>query len=109
MPAAVRKESGVLDILGLVRTVFAALLACLLVVVTTGDRFACPDGCTDEAPAQTASQHLTPSCAICHGWSHAPVVVASRPAPRLIVRDAIVIANPTDPALPTVELPPKPA
>ena len=91
------------------RTALAAILACLFVVITTADRVACPDGCTDEAPAQTSSPHVTSSCAIYHGWSHAPVVLASRPVPRVVARQAIVVSTPTDPALPTPELPPKAA
>ena len=91
------------------RTVLAALMACVLLLVTTADRFVCPDGCTDEAPAQAAAEHPTSPCAICHGWSHGPVVMASHPALCLIAPLPIVIANPADPALPTVELPPKAA
>lgn len=87
----------------------AALMACLLVVVTTADHFVCPDGCTDQVPAQAASEHPTSPCAICHGWSHVPVVTASRPALSLLARSPIVIANLANPALPTVELPPKAA
>ena len=94
-------------ILRLVRTVLAALIACLFVVVTTADLFACPDGCTDEASSQTASQNATSPCAICHGWSHAPVVTASRPTLGLVAHPPRLVGNLTDPALPTVELPPK--
>jgi hypothetical protein len=90
-----------------VRTVLTVLLACLFVVMTTADRFACPDGCTDEAPA--ASSHTVSPCALCHDWTQAPVLVASRPAARVLTRQPIVIATATDPALPAFELPPKAA
>jgi len=86
------------------------LVACLLVVMVTADRFACPDGCTDEAPTQGASREHTPSsCLICHGWNQAPIVVASRPAPRPIATPRLVVIDPTEPALAVVERPPKTA
>lgn len=90
-----------------VRAVLTVTLACLLVVVTAADTFACPDGCTDEAPA--ASLDAVSPCALCHGWSHAPVVVMSRPAPRLLARQPVATAPPPAPLLPPVEVPPKAA
>jgi hypothetical protein len=93
----------------IVRSVIAALLACLFVVMTAADKFACPDGCTDEAPAEATSQQPSSLCAICHGWSHTSAVIASRPAPRFIARQPIVLVNLTDPTLPAVERPPKTA
>jgi hypothetical protein len=93
-----------------VRSILTALLACLFVVMVTADRFACPDGCTDEAPTQaTSKQHVPSSCAICHGWSQAPIVVASRPAPRPLAKPRLIVINPTEPALFIVERPPKTA
>jgi hypothetical protein len=92
-----------------VRSVFTALLACLFMVMVAADLFLCPDGCTDEASTQVTSQHAPASCALCHGWSRAAAVVASRPAPRPIAKPLVVVINPTEPALSIVERPPKTA
>jgi hypothetical protein len=91
-----------------VRTVLTALVACLFVVLITADRFACPDGCTDETPTQT-SERASASCAICHGWSETAIVAAARPGPRLLLRQPVLVTNLADPALPAVERPPKDA
>jgi hypothetical protein len=90
-----------------VGSVFSALLACLFVVMVAADQFVCPDGCTDEAPAQVTCQHAPSSCAICHGWSQAPFVMGSRPALLPIAKPLVIVINPTEPVLPTVERPPK--
>jgi hypothetical protein len=84
-------------------------MACLFAVVITTDGFACPDGCTDEAPGLASSTHASPSCAICQGCSHRAMVLASRPALRPVMRDALVVTSPSEPALTTPELPPKAA
>lgn len=50
-----------------VRFVLAMLMAAMLAVVTTSDRVACLDGCSDKAPHEGSS--TTPSvCGLCHGW-----------------------------------------
>jgi cytochrome c553 len=92
-----------------VRTVLTALVACLFVVMITADRFACPDGCTDEAPTQAGSEQASAACAICHGWNETVIVAAPRPAPRLVPRRPVVSTNLADPALPAAERPPKDA
>ncbi len=89
-----------------VRTVLAALIACLFVVMITADGFACPDGCTDEAPTQT-TERASPACAICHGWSATPIAATVRPGPRLLLRQPVLVTNLADPFLPAVERPPK--
>lgn len=88
------------------RTVLTALVACLFVVMITADRFACPDGCTDEAPTQTG-ERASAACAICHGWSDTATVAAVRPGPRLLLRQVVLVTNLADPNLPAVERPPK--
>jgi hypothetical protein len=92
---------------GTVRVIVAALLASLFAVMTTADRIACPDGCTDEASAQIGSEHPPAACALCHGWSQPSLLVAARPAPRLAARQPAAAANRLDPALPTLEPPPR--
>jgi hypothetical protein len=92
-----------------VRALFTALLACLFVALITADRFACPDGCTDEAQTQAPFQQAPSSCSICHGWSQASIVTTSRPIPRPAAKPLVLVASPTEPALPTVERPPKTA
>jgi hypothetical protein len=72
-----------------VRLVLAAVLAAMLAVVTTTDRVACFDGCTDEAQHESPSTATTSVCGLCHGWS-GPL--------------AIRVGTPV--ALPVVTLPP---
>jgi cytochrome c553 len=91
-----------------VRTVLTAIVACLFVVMITADRFACPDGCTDEAPTQS-SERASAACAICHGWSDTAIVAAVRPAGRLLLRQPVLVTHLADPGLPAVERPPKDA
>lgn len=92
-----------------VRSVLAALLACLFVVMVAGDQFTCPDGCTDEAPVQVTSQRAPSSCAICHGWSQASFATDSRPAAHPTEKTLVVVINPTEPAPFVVERPPRTA
>jgi hypothetical protein len=51
--------------------------------------------------------HSSTPCAFCLGWSHAPILVASRPLARLVARLPVIALNPTAPALATIEPPPK--
>lgn len=92
-----------------VRRAFAAILVSFFVVITTADGFACPDGCTDESPTQAAAPHAASSCAFCHGYRSSPIVVSSRPTPRLIAFVTPVSLDLNDPVLPAIELPPKSA
>lgn len=89
------------------RSVLAAVLACLFVVMTTADRLVCPDGCTDDAPAQATLPHASAPCALCLGWSQSPLVVASRPSDRVVARRVLTARTPAPPALPTLDPPPK--
>ncbi len=87
--------------------VLGALLAALLAVLTTADRFACPDGCTRATPAQVGSGSLSPACALCHGWSPARLVISSRPAWLLVAWRPAARANLSEPTLPEVDPPPR--
>jgi hypothetical protein len=91
------------------RAVLAALLACLFVVMTVTDRVACPDGCTDEAPAQTATPHAAAPCALCLGWAPAPAHATPRPTDRVAADLPSLAARLLSPALPSIERPPKAA
>jgi hypothetical protein len=70
-------------------------MAVLLAVVTTTDRVACFDGCTDEAQHEAPS--TTPSvCGLCHGWSGPLAIDVSAPASLPVV----AVAPPASPELP---------
>jgi hypothetical protein len=62
-----------------VRLVLAAVLAAMLAVVTTTDRVACFDGCTDEAQHESPSTTTTSVCGLCHGWSGALTIGVGAP------------------------------
>lgn len=88
----------------------ASLLVCFIVAVTTLDRVACPDGCTDETPAQSAAPAASPSaCTLCHGWS--PAVSLASPSP--VAPETLEIQGPREHELashpPTIDHPPRPA
>ncbi|MGE3841224.1 MAG: hypothetical protein AB7I50_06525 [Vicinamibacterales bacterium] len=88
---------------------FAALLACLFVVMTVTDRVACPDGCTDEAPAQTTAPHAAAPCALCLGWAPAPTNDTPRPSDVVTAHVPSLAPRLLTLALPTLERPPKAA
>jgi len=51
-----------------VRIVLATLMAVMLAVMTTTDRVACVDGCTDDDQHASTSP-TTSACGLCHGWN----------------------------------------
>jgi hypothetical protein len=87
------------------RGLLAALLALLLVVVTTSDRLVCPDGCVDESPVQATAA----PCALCQGWSPSVAVLTPRPLPTVIALEASRAMRPLAPTRPALERPPKSA
>jgi hypothetical protein len=91
------------------RVFLAALFACLFVAMTVTDRFSCPDGCTDEAPMQTAAPHASAPCALCLGWDPPPAHSTPHPPDRLAADLPPLTARLLAPPLPTVERPPKAA
>jgi hypothetical protein len=44
------------------------LMAAMLAVVTTSDRVACLDGCTDDTQHEGPSTTTPSVCGLCHGW-----------------------------------------
>lgn len=92
-----------------VRVLLAALLAILLVAITTADRLACPDGCAEDAPAQASLPQAPSPCALCQGWSPSPVALTPRPAATIAEHVALVTPLTLAPARPAPERPPKSA
>jgi hypothetical protein len=45
------------------------LLVLLVVLVTTADSVACPDGCADESRLPGTELSAPSLCGLCHGWS----------------------------------------
>jgi len=91
------------------RGLLAALLALLLVVVTTSDRLMCPDGCVDESPVQATVPNAAAPCALCQGWNPSVAVLTPRPAAVVIVHEASRAMRPLAPTRPALERPPKSA
>ncbi len=91
------------------RVVLAALLAALLVVITTADRLLCPDGCTDDAPAQATMPHASAPCALCQGWNPSPVTLTPSPAASTVAHPPLRTMALLAPARPAIERPPKAA
>lgn len=88
------------------RACTALLTLLLLVVVTTADRVACQDGCTD--PQEHRSESPSPStCGLCHGWSGPVVETPASPRVTALARTV----TPDDPDhtahLPAIEHPPR--
>jgi len=89
------------------RSPLTILLVAVLLAVTTLDRIACPDGCTDSADDHSAPTAL--ACTWCNG--------CSGPATESLQPNVVVAAwtGPTDisfersPFLPAIEHPPKTA
>jgi hypothetical protein len=65
-----------------VRFVLAAVMAVLLGVVTTTDRVACLDGCTDDTQHSSPSTATPSVCGLCHGWSGPFAIDVGAPAAR---------------------------
>ena len=54
----------------------AVLLVALVLGVSLADPVACPDGCTDDAPAGAAAV-ATASCSFCHGWNGTAAMIVA--------------------------------
>ena len=61
------------------RKLAPVLMACLLGMITTVDRVACPDGCTDSAPLHRSDAAAPSVCGLCHGWSGPTLSSDDRP------------------------------
>lgn len=88
-----------------VHLLVAALMTVTLAVMTTTDRVACFDGCTDEAQHESPT---TPSvCGLCHGWSNpAPAALGAPLA--MPVAGAVIVESSEQPAhLARIDHPPR--
>jgi hypothetical protein len=88
-----------------VRLFLTALMAVTLAIVTTTDRVACFDGCTDEAQHESPT---TPSvCGLCHGWSNPDTAALGAPLP-MPVAGVVIVASSEHPAhLARIDHPPR--
>lgn len=83
-------------------------MAAMLAVVTTSDRVACLDGCTDETRHEGPS--TTPSvCGLCHGWRGPVSVALVAPAALPVVTLTAVASRELPAHLASLDHPPKPA
>jgi hypothetical protein len=89
-----------------VRAVLTVFAIALLVLVTTVDRVACPDGCTDEQ-ASHAGSSAPSACGLCHGWSGPEPVKAVEPGARSIVLALAFDRVPHAAHPPTIDHPPR--
>jgi len=85
-----------------VKFVFAVVMTAMLVVVTTADRIACFDGCTDEAQHEGPATTTPSVCGLCHGWTGPVAISIGAPAPLPSVAPAAA----TSPELPAHAAPP---
>lgn len=61
------------------RELLAALMTAALLVVTTTDRVACADGCTDEVQHQGPATPTPSVCGLCHGWNGPLIISVNAP------------------------------
>jgi hypothetical protein len=90
-----------------VRSSLGVLLVLLIVLVTTADRVACPDGCADEGRLPGSESSAPSLCGLCHGWS-APAAaepLAPTLAPVLLPTALELHRRPAH--LPAIEHPPR--
>ena len=64
-----------------VRVPAAVAMLLLLLALTTVDRVACPDGCTDEASHSELSGPR--NCGLCQGWSGGAALLLVEPSARI--------------------------
>lgn len=57
------------------------MMATMLAVVTTVDRVACFDGCTDEAQHEGPSTTTPSVCGLCQGWNGPLAINVGAPVP----------------------------
>lgn len=75
-------------------------------LVTTADRVACQDGCTD--PQEHRSGSPSPSiCGLCHGWSGPAVEAPAAPGVTALVRAVTPDAPARTAHLPAIDHPPR--
>lgn len=60
-------------------------MAVILAVVTTTDRVACFDGCTDEAQHEGPSTTTPSVCGLCQGWNGPLTIDVGAPVPLPVV------------------------
>jgi hypothetical protein len=94
---------------GPVRFVLPAVMAAMLAVVTTTDRIACFDGCTDEAQHEGRSTTTISVCGLCHGWSGPLALDVGAPVALPVVSPAAVASRELPAHLTPPDHPPKPA
>ncbi len=90
-----------------VRLFLAALMAAMLAVVTTTDRVACFDGCTDEAQHDGKSPTTPSVCGLCHGWNGPLIIAVGAPAPMPVATRATVASRELPAHLAPLDRPPK--
>jgi hypothetical protein len=90
-----------------VRTLIGILVVILL-GVTTLDRVACPDGCTDEPAGHSSAPAAQASiCGLCQGWSAPAVSSNSRPAGHVALLDVSILTAERSAHPLRIEHPPK--
>jgi hypothetical protein len=82
-------------------------MAAMLAVITTTDRVACFDGCTDETQHGGPSTTTTSVCGLCHGWNGPLAINIGAPAPLPVATRAIVSSRELPAHLVPLDRPPK--
>lgn len=82
-------------------------MAAMLAVVTTTDRVACFDGCTDEAQHEGPSTTTPSVCGLCHGWSGPLAISVGAPLSLPIVTLTAVASRELPAHLVPLDHPPK--
>lgn len=82
-------------------------MAAMLAVVTTTDRVACSDGCTDEAQHESPSTTTPSVCGLCHGWNGPLTISVGAPAPLPVVTLAAVASRELPAHFTPLDHPPK--
>ena len=89
------------------RELLAALMTAALLVVTTTDRVACADGCTDEVQHQGPATPTPSVCGLCHGWN-GPLIISVNAPVSLAIVSGTALSSPELPAHVTpLDHPPK--
>jgi hypothetical protein len=89
-----------------VRASLAVLTVLLILLVTTADRVACPDGCADlGSPHATGTEASL--CGLCHGWSGPRVVASVAPAAEGLRSIPVAVPSAHAAYLPAIDHPPR--
>ncbi len=83
-------------------------MAAMLAVVTTVDRVACVDGCTDETQHEGPSTTTPSVCGLCQGWNGPLAVNVGAPVPLPVPAPASVASRELPAHSAPLEHPPKP-